>query len=101
MSAADSVLIPVERRRSVRFGTTIPALIHVGGDPALLPCTMLDVSEGGGRLRLESPMALPDHFTLVLTSNGRVRRACRIIWQHGIYLGVAFSGRFDHAEGRV
>jgi hypothetical protein len=98
MSADGSaVLIPVERRRSVRFGTSIPALIHADACDVLLSCTVLDVSEGGGRIRLDAPAILPDHFTLVLTSNGRVRRACRVIWRHDIYLGVAFSGRFDHA----
>ena len=97
MSAEGSVLIPIERRQGVRFGTTIPALIHVAGGASLLPCTVLDVSEGGGRIRLEAPLMLPDQFTLLLTSNGRVRRDCRVIWRQDVYLGVAFSARFDHA----
>jgi hypothetical protein len=87
----------VERRRSVRFGTTIPALIQRRDGLPLLPCTVLDLSEGGGRIRLYEPVPLGDHFTLLFTSNGRVKRDCRVIWRQSIYLGVAFSSRFDHA----
>ena len=97
MHADPAVLVPTERRQSPRLGVTIPALIYTGGGVPLCPCTVLDVSQGGGRIRLEANTLLPDHFVLLFTHAGTVRRACRVVWRQDGYIGVAFSGRFDHA----
>lgn len=95
MSAGLLGSVASERRGLARFGATIPALIHVADNLPLSPCMLLDVSDNGGRIRLEARLMLPNHFTLLLTSNGRVRRECRVIWRQDVYLGVAFVGRFD------
>jgi hypothetical protein len=95
--ADPAVLVPTERRQSPRLGVTIPALIFVGDGVPLCPCTVLDVSQGGGRIRLEANAAVPDHFVLLFTYAGTVRRECNVIWRQDGYLGVAFFGRFDHA----
>jgi hypothetical protein len=81
----------------VRLGTTIPALIYIGDGFPLCPCTVLDVSQGGGRIRPDAKSPVPDHFDLLFTKGGTVRRACSVVWRQDGYLGVAFSGRFDHA----
>jgi hypothetical protein len=86
---------PLERRKSVRFGTTIPATILLGDGVAPIPCTVLDVSMGGGRVRLDADGKVPDRFTLVLTAAGTVQRSCRVIWRKDDLLGLAFSGHFD------
>jgi hypothetical protein len=95
--ADPAVLVPTERRQSPRLGVTIPALIFVGDGIPLRPCTVLDVSQGGGRIRLEANAVVPDHFVLLFTHAGTVRRECSVVWRQDGYLGVAFSGRFDHA----
>jgi hypothetical protein len=92
-----SVLVAAERRQSPRMGTTIPALIFVRSGLPLLPCTVLDVSQGGGRIRLETKVQIPDRFYLLFTWTASVRRECRVVWRQDQYLGVAFFGRFDHA----
>ena len=97
MHADPSVLVPAERRQSPRLGVTIPALISVGQGLPLRPCTVLDVSQGGGRIRLEANAAVPDHFVLLFTHAGTVRRECSVVWRQDGYIGVAFFGRFDHA----
>ena len=97
MNADASVLLPTERRQCLRLGTTIPALIYIRDGMPLCPCTVLDVSQGGGRLRLEADATVPNYFELLFTKCGTVRRACRVVWRHDGYLGVAFSSRFDHA----
>jgi len=79
------------------MGVTIPALIFIRDGMPLCPCTVLDVSQGGGRIRLEADATVPDHFVLLFTHAGTVRRACSVVWRHDGYLGVAFSSRFDHA----
>jgi hypothetical protein len=98
VNADTSVLLPTERRQCLRLGITIPALIYTGAGIPVCPCTVLDMSQGGGRIRLEANARVPDHFVLLFTNAGTVRRACRVVWRHDGYLGVAFSGRFDHPE---
>ena len=96
MNADTSVLLPTERRQCLRLGITIPALIFVGDGIPLCPCTVLDVSQDGGRIRLEANAVVPDHFDLLFTKAGTVRRACSVVWRHEGYLGVTFSARFDN-----
>lgn len=84
------VLVPTERRQWVRFSTTLPALIMVRADAPLHPCTVLDVSLMGCRVRLETRATVPDYFTLWLTTTGTVRRMCKVIWRQEDLLGVAF-----------
>jgi hypothetical protein len=55
----------------VRLGTTIPALIYIGDGFPLCPCTVLDVSQGGGRIRLDAKSPVPDHFDLLFTKGAR------------------------------
>lgn len=90
-----AVLLPTERRVHQRFGMTMPALIQLGDGIPLRPCTVLDVSLGGGRIRLDTGGAVPDHFILLFTKAGTVRRDCRVVWRQENYLGVAFAGKFD------
>jgi hypothetical protein len=77
-------------------GITIPALIYAGPGIPLCPCTVLDVAQDGGRIRLEASVAVPDNFDLLFTKGGTVRRQCRVVWRHEGYLGVTFSARFDN-----
>ena len=97
MQTEPAVLLPTERRQSLRMGVTIPALIYIRDGLPLRPCTVLDVSQGGGRVRLDTGGTVPDHFCLLFNRTGTVQRACRVVWRQDCYLGVAFSGRFDHA----
>ena len=80
--------------------TTIPAFIRIHDDLPLHPCTVLDVSVNGGRLRLDAEAMVPDQFVLLFTRSGTVQRQCRVIWRQDCYLGVAFAGKFDpHIPG--
>ena len=56
------------------------------------PCTMVDVSEAGARLRLGVPVAGLDlsEFTLMLSKFGDAQRKCAMVWQDGDYVGVRF-----------
>jgi hypothetical protein len=60
-------------------------------------CTMLDVSAGGARLRLGSDLAVPEHFTLLLSKiDGRLKRHCVVAWRKEKQVGVRFvaAGNF-------
>ena len=95
MTTGTSAFLSTDRRKSLRMGTTIPALIHVGDGVPQHPCSVVDVSRGGARIRLNADVQLPDSFSLLFNRVGSVRRACRVIWRRGGDLGVAFDGPFD------
>lgn len=56
------------------------------------PCTMVDVSEAGARLRLgvTAPGLDLSEFTLMLSKFGDSKRRCALVWQDGDYIGVRF-----------
>lgn len=70
----------------------------VAGADGRLSCAILDVSDSGARLELETPAEVPDRFHLVLSGNGTPHRACRVIWRDGKQVGVTFENRPPLAE---
>jgi hypothetical protein len=76
-----------DRRAFDRIGA-----LDVGDGSASTACEILDISEGGARLRplMCAPDDVPDRFTLLLSSCGRVRRACHVAWRSESDVGVQF-----------
>ena len=68
------------------------ATLDIGGGSPSTSCEVLDISEGGARLRplLCSPKTLPEKFILLLSTCGKVRRDCRVIWRSTVEIGVQF-----------
>jgi hypothetical protein len=66
--------------------------LDLGDGSASTSCEIMDISDGGARLRplMCTPKALPEKFTLLLSACGKVRRNCRVIWRSGNELGVQF-----------
>lgn len=64
------------------------------------PCTMVDVSENGARLRLGVQVSGLDlsEFTLMLSKFGDSKRQCSLVWQDGDYIGIRF---LDQAAGAM
>lgn len=65
-------------------------------------CTVVDISDAGAGLRVDSPMSgLPlKEFFLVLSSNGFAFRRCQLAWVNGDRIGVSFrrpgdKGKYD------
>ena len=54
-------------------------------------CVVSDVSETGARIDVQDSSSLPDHFVLMLTSNGTARRFCRVMWRKPTQVGVQFT----------
>ena len=52
-------------------------------------CTVIDISQGGARLRVEDPQFVKPQFQLKFdrTSPGR---ACKIAWKKGDVIGIKF-----------
>lgn len=60
---------------------------------AVAPVTVRNVSAGGAQLELAQEVDLPNLFSLALTRDGQVRRACKKIWQFATVAGVSFYAR--------
>jgi PilZ domain len=80
-----------QRRKSPRRTVHLTALIMAErGGPLLCQCTMIDVSEGGARLKLEDPAKIPEFFRLVLSRGARIHRSCQVRWRSETEIGVQF-----------
>ena len=50
-------------------------------------CNIVDISAGGACIDVHGTEAIPQKFTL---NHGGVKKSCRIVWQKGRRIGVAF-----------
>jgi hypothetical protein len=71
------------RKRVLKSGT-----IEFNG--GAIDCTVRNVSETGAALDVASPIGIPDHFKLVIPSDGQ-QRSCRVVWRKERRIGVRFS----------
>jgi PilZ domain len=74
------------KRRVVLHGAR---LARSDGAP-LTTCRMIDLSASGARLELKSPEKVPDHFLLLLSRDGSLRRHCAVVWRAEASIGVEF-----------
>jgi hypothetical protein len=87
-----AVAVRKKRRFDRRVFDRVGAL-DLGDGSASTACEILDISDGGARLRplMCAPKVVPEKFTLLLSSCGRVRRSCRVVWRSRAELGVQFN----------
>jgi hypothetical protein len=79
-----------ERRRHSRAQSEIrSAFIYLDSRAPLLDCEVINVSDGGARIRCKT--MLPTHFMLFWRQDGSDRRACKVMWRDGLEVGVAFE----------
>jgi hypothetical protein len=76
-----------EKRKFPRLKIDLLARIEMA-DGSTAPGTMLDLSQGGVRLKVRQPGNLPEQFLLRLA--GGVRRWSRIAWRSDTEIGVEF-----------
>ena len=79
----------VQRRKSLRKAVGLPASLTTTDGLHIASCTVLDISDGGARLKLDEPTTVPDSLTLRLY--GRAFRHCAVRWRSGREVGVQFS----------
>jgi len=72
------------RHRTFKPGTI--AFNRAGG----ITCTVRNLSAGGACLEVESPVGVPDDFSLVIESD-HLTRACHVRWRRAKRIGVAFA----------
>lgn len=82
----------VQRRKHARIPLNQRALMRAADGGSLLGnCTLMDISVGGARLKVERPAELPEFFVLVLASGARITRHCQIRWRSETEIGVQFQ----------
>jgi PilZ domain len=72
------------RRRALK-----KARITYMGRRATIDCTVLNLSDRGACLKVESPFGIPASFDLLL-DNAPVR-SCRVTWRKATQIGVEFA----------
>lgn len=80
-----------DRRLHARRIVHIPAKLMIGKEEPLRDCVMVDVSEDGARLEIETVDETPDDFTILLAPRHGPFRRCHVIWRGDKELGVAFD----------
>ncbi len=85
-------MVARRRRRFDRKAFEHVAALDLGDGSASKACEVMDISQGGARLRplMCLPKMLPEKFTLLLSACGRVRRSCYVVWRSATELGVQF-----------
>lgn len=85
-----------EDRTGMRIQAHMPVWLEA--QPGnLFPCTLENIGHSGAQLCVNPDIAYPSHFKIRLTADGRVTRACRMIWQNKDRMGV----RFVRTDGSV
>jgi hypothetical protein len=79
-----------DQRREPRWLTLRTGTIH--GVSGSLDCAILDISVGGACLLLPTDARIDEAFALTTDFNGE-RYECRLAWQAGNRIGVAFQSR--------
>jgi hypothetical protein len=74
------------RVRPVGRNSDVAKLI-VGPKAPVIDCRVVDYSPGGACLEISGQIKLPNRFELLF---GGTRKRCRVVWNAGRRLGVAF-----------
>jgi hypothetical protein len=65
------------------------AFVILEPDGVWIECSIVDISDGGVCIEVND-LPVPKIFVLVMTPDGRVRRACLTAWRRGSLLGAKF-----------
>lgn len=88
---------PEERQLDPRRSTFVTGQLLA--DDTWHPCAIMNVSDGGARIRIEEPCAVIGRAALQVVGHGSM--AVDIIWQEGETVGLKFTGDPDAIEAFV
>ena len=60
------------------------------GTAAAVECLIRNMSETGACLEVESPISIPDRFTLLIRPE-IIKRTCQVAWRDAKRMGVRFA----------
>ena len=79
-----------ERRKAARNEVGSNAWISIDGGFAVRPVRLIDVSNAGFRISINSPEIVASTFTLLLARNISSGRRARVIWRRGLQIGAEY-----------
>jgi hypothetical protein len=65
------------------------AWIRPDGGFSVQACTIIDLSDTGVKITVDTPQTVAGSFSLLLTREGRARK-CRVKWRRGSQIGAMF-----------
>jgi len=77
----------IEKRTAQRYRVFKGGTITF--DASGIACTVRNVSAGGAAIDIDSPVTLPQSFTLSISRDNFVR-SCRTVWRSDRRIGLAF-----------
>jgi|HubBroStandDraft_2_1064218.scaffolds.fasta_scaffold1153573_1 hypothetical protein len=80
-----------DRRKRVRRLIDISAKLFTGVDAPIWDCIVMDMSDNGARIALDSLDDIPDRFMLMLGSRSGLAQPCCVVWRAGHQMGVRFE----------
>ena len=83
--------VPLRSRRLSPSGFSHHGFVRFEEQTYTCQVTNMSVTGAALTFAFALPVQLPDRFTLQLTLDGRISRACLIIWDDGTKVGVAFD----------
>ncbi len=79
-----------DARKLPRRKSGSKAWMRFEGEFAVRPCTIVDISDSGVRLTLDTTQPVTGLFTLFFSRDGRQGSRCRVKWRRGTQLGAEF-----------
>ena len=77
---------PRDTRKSVQHA----AWIVLDGGFAARPCTVIDLSTSGAKIRTDDPSAVHTRLQLKFARDGKKGRRCEVVWRRGTVMGLKF-----------
>lgn len=77
-----------EHRQAIRRKIGCRALVAVNERAPRAECVIVDISNSGARLVVDTTIDLPKEFLLMLSRN--VSRRCTLVWREDRKVGVRF-----------
>jgi hypothetical protein len=88
-----------EQRKAQRRPIRYRAWIEAGGS-SLGECKLVDASDSGARLLVESSDVVPEQFSLRFSALGEGGRKSRVVWRSESEVGIAFDRPKPGRRGR-
>jgi hypothetical protein len=79
-----------DERRALRNRVGVPGWIRPDGGFAVRPCHVLDLSDTGIRIAIDSAHTVRGIFTFLKSRDDRFGRPARVKWRRGSQIGAEF-----------
>ena len=77
-------------KRATRKSVQQSAWIVLEGGFAARPCTVVDLSDSGAKIRTNDPTSVNSKLKLSFSRDGRKGQSCEVVWRRGQTIGLKF-----------